>query len=101
MTYAVLLSQEAERQFLSAHEWWLENRSASPNLLLDEFEEMVSFLEILPDTGRAFCRATVPGVRRILLRKSGYWLYYVPDHLHSVVHILAVWSAHRGSDPRL
>lgn len=101
MTYVVFLSHEAEKQLLSAHEWWLENRRASPHLLLDECKEMVSLLEILPDAGQAFRRTTVPGVRRILFRKSGYWLYYVPDHSHSVVHILAVWSVYRGSDPQL
>ena len=101
MTNQVLLTQEAERQLLAAHNWWLENRRASPNLLVDEFEETVSLLGILPDAGNPFRRATIPGVRRVLLRKSNYWLYYVPDRPHSVVYVLAVWSAYRGSDPPL
>ena len=101
MTYQVLLTREAEGQFLAAHNWWLENRPASPNLLVDEFEEMVSLLEILPEAGHLFRRATLRGVRRVLLRKSNYWLYYVPDCSHSVVYVLAVWGAHRGSDPPL
>ena len=101
MTYRVLLSQEAEGQLLAAHNWWVENRPASPSLFLDEFEEMASLLEILPDAGHLFRRATVSGVRRILLRKSNYWLYYVSHRSRSVVYVLAVWSAHRGSDPPL
>lgn len=99
MKYRVLLTREAERQFLAAHRWWLENRQSSPNLLVDEFEEMVGLLQILPEVGHVFRRATIPGIRRILLRKSRYWLYYIPDPSHSVVYVLAVWSAHRGSDP--
>jgi hypothetical protein len=101
MTHRVLLTQEAEGQFLVAHNWWLQNRPASPNLLVDEFEELVSLLKILPEAGHLFRRATIPGVRRVLLRESDYWLYYVPDRPHSVVFLLAVWSAHRGSDPPL
>ena len=101
MTYRVLVSQEAEGQFLAAHRWWLENRPASPSLVVDEFAEAVSVLKILPHAGHVFRRATIPGVRRILLRKSNYWIYYVPDRSHLVVYVLAVWSAHRGSDPPL
>jgi plasmid stabilization system protein ParE len=93
----VLLSAEAEEQLRRVDSWWQLNRRAAPDL--EEFEGAIGILEEMPEVGSRFQRATLPGVRRILLRRTGYWIYYVPDTSRSLVYVLAVWSAQRGSDP--
>jgi len=101
MTYRVLLVREAEEQLCLANEWWAANRTSAPGLLLEEFERVISLLEGMPGIGAVFHRANIPGVRRILLRKSGHWVYYTTDPAHAIVYVLAIWSASRGSDPPL
>ena len=101
MSFGVLLTPEAEEQLRATDEWWQENRTAAPDLFIDEFERVVELLREMPGLGPRFRRATIPGVRRILLRRSGYWVYYVPDESRSLVYVLAVWSGRRGTDPSL
>lgn len=101
MSFRVLLTPQAEEQLRAIDQWWQENRTAAPALFIDEFERVVDLLREMPGLGPRFRRATIPGVRRILLRRSGYWVYYVPDEPRSLVYVLAVWSGRRGSDPNL
>jgi plasmid stabilization system protein ParE len=101
MTCRIVLPAEAEDQLRAAHEWWRENRPASPDLFVGEFEEAVRLLAEMPTIGPRFRRATIPGVRRLLLRKSRYWIYYVHDDARSVVYVLSVWGTRRGMDPPL
>lgn len=99
MSCQVYLSPEAEEQIRAAASWWQEKRPAAPHLLLEEFENAIRILEEVPKVGALFLRATLPGVRRLLLRRTSYWIYYVPDSSRSVVYVLAVWGVGRGSDP--
>jgi len=41
----------------------------------------------------------VPGLRRLLLRRTRYHLYYVHDETAGEVLILALWSAVSGRPP--
>ena len=58
MNYRVLLTPEAEGQLREAYNWWQENRAASPAIVIDEFEGVVSVLQELPGIGTRFRRAT-------------------------------------------
>lgn len=101
MSYGILLTPEAEDQLRQGDAWWQANRPAAADLLIEEFERTVDLLREMAGLGSPFPRARILGIRRILLRRSGYWVYYLPDEAHSVVYILAVWSGHRGIDPSL
>ena len=79
--------------------WWGRNRPAARNMFLDEFESAVSLLSEMPDIGRRYRRASVPGLRRWLLSRSRYHVYYVHDEVAAEVIILAIWSAVRGRPP--
>jgi plasmid stabilization system protein ParE len=41
------------------------------------------------------------GVRRLLLPRSQYWVYYEVDDEREEVRVLAVWRALRGKAPPL
>jgi plasmid stabilization system protein ParE len=101
VTRRVVLVEEAERQLNSVDRWWLTHRQAAPDLFLDELDQAIELLSELPDIGSPFRRANRPGVRRLLLRRSKYWVYYFHDQRRSIVYILALWSTYRGSDPTL
>lgn len=101
MTCRVVIPPEVEDQLRGADEWWQANRPLARDLFLAEFEAAVRLVSEMPGVGPRFRRATIPGVRRILLRRSRYWVYYLADEARQILGVLAVWSAHRGSDPPL
>lgn len=99
MTYHVILRPAANKQVDVADQWWRQNRPAAPNLFALELEEAFGILGDAPEIGVSFLRRGVPGLRRLLLRRSRYHIYYV--HEGDEVQVLAVWSAVRRRTPPL
>ncbi len=54
-----------------------------------------------PAVGRTYPDAGIPGLRRLMLPASRHHIYYVHDSTEGEVIVLAIWSAVRGSGPRL
>lgn len=101
MSYVVGISDEAEKQVYEIDDWWRENRRSNPSLFLDELVEAINLLSTLPDIGTPFGKAKRRGVRRLLLRRSQYWVYYFYHRNRGMVYILSVWSTAREGDPKL
>jgi len=80
-------------------DWWRSNRPAAPDLFLQELASTFDVIGWAPEIGRLYRRSLVAGTRRILLAKSRYHVYYVPEAV--VVKVLAVWHARRGIGPLL
>ncbi len=93
----VELSEEAAAQVETLDRWWREHRADSPDLFLDELAAAISALAEWP--GRGTLYGPVPRVRRYLLRKTRYHVYF--QAAGECVLIVAVWSALRGQGPRL
>jgi plasmid stabilization system protein ParE len=66
-----------------------------------ELESAVRLLETSPLIGKAYPQAPVPQVRRLLIGRSRYHVYWEVDVASTAATILAVWYAGRGSKPRL
>jgi plasmid stabilization system protein ParE len=73
----VILVDAAEEQLDEIVEWWRTHREASPMLVMDEFDRCVSLLESSPDAGARFHRSRVPGVRRLVMRRTKHHVYYL------------------------
>jgi plasmid stabilization system protein ParE len=101
MTCQIALVAEAERHLCEIDQWWQENRGAAPDLFLNEFQSALDLLEELPDIGPPYRHSKRPGIRRLLLTRSRYWVYYFHDRGRAIVYVLAIWSTFRGSDPEL
>ena len=76
----VVVVDEADAQLREIVEWWVANRQAAPTLVIDEFERCVTLLESSPDIGTGFHRTTVPGVRRIVMKKTALRQVEWVDH---------------------
>jgi plasmid stabilization system protein ParE len=100
MTTVVVVA-DAEEQLREIVDWWFAYRREAPTLVLEEFERCVTLLGHTPDVGTSFRRARIPGVRRVLLRRTKHFVYYVHDAAHDVVYVIAVWGAPLGGDPVL
>ena len=102
MTVEIRVSPQAVAQARAAQEWWEANRGASPSLLHDELTSGLELLTQFPEVGSPYPNEQVPGVRRLLLRKCQYHIYYVYDlEGPGLVVVLAIWSARRGQGPSL
>jgi plasmid stabilization system protein ParE len=92
------LSEEADEQVREIDVWWREHRRAAPDLFTDELDRALLALGEMPTLG-AMYQAGARTVRRLLLRRTHYQLYFVQETER--VYVLAVWSAFRGRTPRL
>ncbi len=95
----VRTTPESDAQIREIDSWWRSNRPAAPDLFLDELSTCFDIIGHAPEIGRLYRRSPVPGTRRLLLAKSRYHVYYVPQAV--VVKVLAVWHARRGVGPPL
>jgi hypothetical protein len=97
----VRFGARSEEQARIINNWWRENRPAAPSLFTDELGEALRLLKHTPAVGEPFGPWVEYGVRRLLLPRTRYHLYYAFDRPTAVVQVLAIWSALRGKPPRL
>jgi plasmid stabilization system protein ParE len=100
MTTIVVVA-EADEQLRTIIDWWRNHRPKAPGLVLEEFTRCVRLLEAAPDVGAPFHRSAIPGVRRLVMRKTRHLIYYLHDSERSMVYVLAVWGAPKQRHPRL
>ncbi len=81
--------------------WCVENDRGVPDVFLAEVEAAIERLSELPYSGHLYEKSPIDAVRRVLLRRSGYHLYYTTDADVSDVVVRAVWYAGRGAGPVL
>ncbi|HEX5054734.1 MAG TPA: type II toxin-antitoxin system RelE/ParE family toxin [Planctomycetota bacterium] len=96
----VIVVPTAEAQIREVDSWWREHRTAAPELFVQELAAALALIGSRPRIGRRRRHATIPGLRRVLLRSTRYHLYYVPVDEHRIF-VLAVWSAVRGRGPSM
>lgn len=83
----VVFTRSASRDVEEADAWWRENRSSAPDLFLQELERMVATLALVPNLGAVAVNTRLPGVRRVLLRRTGYLLYYRPRESLEIIEV--------------
>ena len=70
-------------------------------LVVDEFEAAAERLTIAPLSGAIYRQTTFRSVRRLLLPRIRYHIYYEVNEAIEVVRIVAFWHAARHRGPRL
>jgi plasmid stabilization system protein ParE len=95
-----VIARRAEREIREASEWWVANRADAPLLFTEELESSFDFVEEFPYAGEhvPHVRRTV---RRVLLTRVQYHLYYSIDLRNGIIEVLALWHTSRGTKPRL
>jgi plasmid stabilization system protein ParE len=95
----VVFTATARRQVERAQAWWEENRPAAQGALRDELRVALQLVASQPACGAIVSSARFRGVRRILLRRVDYFLYYRVALRKRQVEVLAFWHARRGTGP--
>jgi plasmid stabilization system protein ParE len=99
--YRVDITPRARGQIQEISRWGRANRPKNPGLFREELVGVRQELERMPVAGSAHDSPEHGDVRRMLLLRTQYHLYYVIDEQQRVVTVLAVWHTSRGSGPAL
>ena len=99
MKHPVVFRRAAAKQVEEAYAWWRDNRLAAPHAIREEIERAVGLISVQPRIGALATNARLPGVRRLLLSRVSYWLYYREGTER--IDVLAFWHARRDAGPML
>ena len=99
--YTVSFTPRASRQVAEAKRWWRANRTKAPNALEEELRTSLDLIATTPGIGAVARNIALPGVRRIVLNRVNYYLYYRPKIESRTVEVVALWHVRRGTGPRL
>lgn len=97
--YRVELSPDALEQAQAIRAWWTENRPAAPDLFVDELRDAIRKLAAMPRIGARYEAPDLREMRRVLLPRTRYHLYYTVDDDSRLVRVHALWHVSRGHDP--
>ena len=97
MTLQVKISARAASQIRRAAEWWAENRPAAPGAIRIDIGEALALLAEQPGIGALYEGARTKGVRRLLVGRIRYFIYYRATQ--DTLEVLAVWHVSRGKQP--
>jgi plasmid stabilization system protein ParE len=96
---SIEVSDLAKAQIRVAEEWWRANRPAAPNAIREELERASRLIAVQPGVGARARNLSLAGVRRLLLARIRYHLYYRVATDPDRIEVLAFWHSSRGSAP--
>lgn len=99
MPLRIKISARAAREIAAAAQWWSENRPAAPGAVAKDVGESLKLLAEQPGIGSKYEGTRAQGVRRLLLGRIGYFVYY--REFSGSLEALAVWHASRKQQPSL
>jgi hypothetical protein len=91
----------AKREIARAAVWWRKNRLEAPLLFLDELEAAERHLRTAPKSGQIYGYRKNRLIRRWLLEKTEYHVYFSVSREAQVIVLHSVWGARRGRGPKL
>jgi plasmid stabilization system protein ParE len=92
-------TRRAHGEITRAQAWWLANRDKAPAALEDDLAEAYASIAAAPRASPLWAASRKPEVRRYLLRRVRYHLYYRVEARHIV--ILALWHSSRRPPSQL
>ncbi len=99
--WTVLFTATASEHVKAIRDWWVANRVTAPTLFIDELLGAEERLSQFPGTESPFGSASVAGLRRVILPRCRYHVYYTVHPIRREVIVRAVWHAARGEGPQL
>jgi len=100
MSVLVSFTPRASESIAEASAWW---RDKNPAQFREELEAALSLISAHPDVGESYDLLGLPGIRRRLLRKTKYYLYYRRHPLHpdTALQVVLLWPVLKGDPPPL
>jgi plasmid stabilization system protein ParE len=99
--YSVALAAKARAHLAAIQRWWLANRPAAPDLFGAEFRAAARRVASAPLSAAVYRTMNGREIRRLLMPRSRYHVYFEVRDASREVFILAIWHAARGRSPAL
>ena len=100
MSFRIRVAGRASAQIRRAAEWWLANRTKASSAFAEEIERGFELIRMIPGAGERVVHPRLPELRRLLLGRVRYHLYYVVSKEDEAIEILALWHTSR-KPPRI
>jgi plasmid stabilization system protein ParE len=100
-TYSVIVAPRARTHARRIDEWWREHRANVPSLFARELEAAFVRVAAGPMGFAVFRETKGRVIRRLLMPRTSYHVFFEVDQRQQKVHVLAIWHASRGRGPRL
>jgi hypothetical protein len=99
---SIRFTARAARQVEQAGRWWRDNRPKAPEALREEPYRALRLLAVQPLVCARAGSGTLTGVRRIILSRVNYHLYYrIRGAPIDGIEVVAFWHGSRGAPPPL
>ena len=95
----VKLSGNAQTQIEEAAAWWAKKRPAAPGAIREELDRILGLLAVQPGMGAPARATKLHGVRRVMLSRIRYHVYYRATD--EALEVIAFWHSSRGRMPPL
>jgi plasmid stabilization system protein ParE len=99
--YSVALTAKARAHLGIIQRWWLANRPAAPDLFAAEFRAAARRVASAPLSVAVYRTMNGREIRRLLMPRTRYHLYFEVHDVSHEVFILAIWHGARGRAPAL
>ena len=97
MPLRLRISARAASQIRQAARWWTDNRPLAPDAFRQDLSEAFALLANHPGIGSPCESLRVASVRRLLIGRIRYFIYYrLTD---DALDVLALWHTSRGEQP--
>ena len=93
MALIVRIKPRAAREIHAAARWWSENRPAAPGAVRSDLKSALDVLAEQPGIGSKVENARDPGIRRLYLARTRYFIYY--RRRGDFLEVVAFWHASR------
>jgi plasmid stabilization system protein ParE len=97
LRFALRVTPIAEQQIREAADWWRHHRRGAYALFGEQLQRGFELATTQPNAGVRAHDLVLAGVRRLLLSRIRYHLYYTVQG--DVVEVLALWHGSRGTPP--
>jgi plasmid stabilization system protein ParE len=100
-SYSVIVAPSARAHAQRIDEWWRENRPKAPDLFARELDAAFVRIAAAPMAVAVYRETKGRAIRRLLMPRTSYHVFFEVNERQEKVHVLAVWHAARGRAPRL
>jgi len=97
---SVRIEDDAAKQFEDLRSWWSRNRPAARSLK-SQLVEASNRIKEAPYASPVYTVLNDIPIRRLLIRRTPYAIYYWVDEAKAEARVIAVWSCQRGEAPPL
>ena len=90
---SIEFSPDALEQIRAVHDWWRIHQPGAPELLREELAATLEMIRSSPHAAKVYQFSPIPGLRRSLMPRTRYHLYFTFHEERALIFVHAIWHA--------